>query len=145
VVVFLLIGYADLLARLSRRFIGAGAVARGLVIAVALGAALAIGTRHARWQRDAGEALAAAARVARERGATEIGVVPEAEKVGVMFPGPARVADRDHPTQAVILCSDRAASYRAPLPPGALSCDLRGYRAVHEAGGFSVLTRDGSP
>jgi hypothetical protein len=140
VVVFLLIGYAHVLARLSRRV-----TARALVIlpliAIATASALAIGFEHARQQRPAAEAVAAAERIARARGVTDLGIVPEAEKSGVMFPGRVRSVNRAAPTDAVLLCSIRGASHRAPLAAGALSCDLPGYRPAWQGDGFFVLTR----
>ena len=142
VIVFLLVGYADLLARLLRRVTGRAAVVRGLLITGALSAACAIGVRHARQQRPAGQALAAAERIARDRGVAEIGVLAEADKPGIMFSGRVSRADRADPRQAVLLCSTRSASHRFPLPAGSLSCDLRGYRAAYQADGFFVMTRD---
>ena len=142
VIVFLLIGYADLLARLLRRVTGRAAIVRGLLIAGALSAAFAIGVPHARQQRPAGQALAAAERIARDRGVAEIGLVAEADKPGIMFSGRVSRADRTAPRQAVLLCSSRSASHRAPLPEGSQSCDLPGYRAAYQADGFFVMTRD---
>jgi hypothetical protein len=142
VVVFLLIGYADLLARLVRRVTGRAAVVRALLAAGALSAAFAIGVRHARQQHPAGQALAAAERIARDRGVAELGLVADADKPGIMFSGRVSRADRAAPRQAVLLCSNRSASYRAPVPAGLLSCDLPGYRAAYQADGFFVMTRD---
>ena len=72
VVVFLLIGYADLLARLARRITGHVTAVRVLLTAVALTVTLAISARHSRWQQAAGQALAAAERIARDRGVGEL-------------------------------------------------------------------------
>ena len=87
VVVFLLIGYADLLARLSRRLTVRPLAVRAPLIAVVSAAALLIGVLPLRQQRPGGQALAAAERIARERGIGELGVIYEAEKVGVLFSG----------------------------------------------------------
>ena len=142
VVVFLLIGYADLLARLQRRLTGHVTAVRLLLVALVLTVTIAISARHSRWQQAAGQALAAAERIVHDRGAGELGVMPEADKPGVMFSGRVSRADRAAPTQAVLLCSSRSASHRAPLPEGSLSCEVRGYRAAYQADGFFVMTRD---
>ena len=141
VIAFLLIGYGDLLASLSRRF-GVGPIMlRVAMPAAALVAVLAVSLRHQRFQRPGAEALATAQRIARDAGIPELGVLPNADKVGIMFPGDVRAAYGAHPTGALLLCSGRSASYRAPLPEGTLSCDLPGYRAAARVGDFSILKR----
>jgi hypothetical protein len=141
VVVFLLVGYADVLAGLSRRMTRQTLAVRLPLIAIATVSALTIGFAHARQQRPAAEAIAAVEGIARARGVTDLGILPEAEKAGVMFSGRIRSVNRAAPAGAVLLCSVRAASHRAPLRPGALSCDLPGYRPVWQGDGFFVLTR----
>jgi hypothetical protein len=141
-VVFLLIGYAEVLARAARRVTRRLLPVRAALIGGSLVAALAIGVRHVRQQRPAGDAIAAAERVARARAVTELGILPQAEKPGIMFSGRISRADRRAPAQALLLCSSRAASHRAPLSAGELSCDLPGYRAAWQGEGFFVLARD---
>ena len=141
VVVFLLIGYADLLAGLSRRFAIRPLAVRVPLIVVMLASAFAIGALHARQQKPAAEALAATERIARERGITELGVVYEAEKAGVLFSGRVHRTNRAEATSAILLCNSQSGSYRAP-GSGSLSCALPGYRVAHQAGTYSVLTRE---
>jgi hypothetical protein len=140
VVAFLLVGYADILARLFARR-SMKAALRVLLVGVVGTAALSIGIRHQSWQRPAGQAVAAAERIARASGIHELGVLPEAEKAGILFSGATRTADPAHPTGELLLCSGHGSSHRAPLPPGTLSCDLPGYAAVYQADDFAVLKR----
>jgi hypothetical protein len=142
VVVFLLVGYADMLAVLTRRFAG-GSVLRMLLVTASAASAVAIGVVHARWQRPAAAALTAAERIAREVGSDELAVTPEADKAGILFRGRVQRFDRAGTPAAVVLCSDRPASYRAAgTAASTLSCELQGYRPRFRDGGFSVLVRD---
>jgi hypothetical protein len=146
VIVFLLIGYGALLAQLARHLGARPALLRAALGAATMGGALVIGFRHARYQRPGAEALAGAERIARDAGVRELGVLPEADKVGVMFSGNVHFVDRRHPAGMLLLCNARSASYRAPLPEGTLSCVLPGYRLVERAGDFAVLQRiEGQP
>jgi len=142
VVVFLLIGYADLLAALTRRLAG-GPVLRVLLVAASTAAAVAIGVVHARWQRPASAALAAAERIAHEVASDTLGVMPEADKAAIVFRGRIQRFDRDRAPAVVVLCSDHPSSYRATASATAVvSCELPGYRPRFNDGGFSVLVRD---
>jgi hypothetical protein len=142
VVVFLLIGYADLLADLTRRLAG-GPVLRLFLVAASPASAVAIGVVHARWQRPAAAALAATERITREVGSDELGVTPEADKAAIVFPGRVQRFDRAGKPATVVLCSDRPASYRAAAPASStLTCELPGYRPRFRDGGFTVLVRD---
>jgi hypothetical protein len=145
VVVFLLIGYADLLARFIGRLRAGVPAQRMLLIAATSGMAATVGFVHARWQRPAGQALAAAERIARADGIQELGVLPQAEKTGVLYAGATRAVRPADPKGSLLLCSSRSASYRAPLPAGTLSCDLAGYQSVFQADQFYVLRRAGVP
>jgi hypothetical protein len=143
VVVFLLIGYAHLLAGLARRL----AIPRGLVggalILVTAVLTLGISWRHHRWQVPMGHALTAAGQLTEQAGARELGVLPQAMKVGVLFPGVARQIDSSAAAPPpVVLCSDHAASYRAGHREGPFACARPGYRSAFREGGFEVLTRD---
>jgi hypothetical protein len=139
-VVFLLIGYADILAGLAQR-LRLGDRPAGILLTVGTTAiALVIGYRHSRWQMTMNEALTAAAQISKSIGAHELGVTPEAAKAGMLFPGPTRLVTRDDPDAAVILCSTHSASYRQPAD-GPYSCALPGYASFHRAGAYEVLIR----
>jgi hypothetical protein len=143
VVAFLLIGYAHLLAGLVRRLrLPAGIVGGSLILVTAL-LAFGVSWRHHRWQLPMGHALTAARQLAEQAGTRELGVLPQAMKVGVLFPGVARQLDPSNvASPLVVLCSDHAASYRAGHLEKPFSCARPGYRSAYREGGFEVLTRD---
>lgn len=140
VVVFLLIGYADVLAGIAKRF-GSVDKPMGFLLIVGTAAiALAIGFRHSRWQTSMKGALLMAMQASKNVGNQELGVTPEAAKAGMLFPGPTRLVDRAAPDTAVVLCSTRSASYREPTD-GPYSCALPGYTSLNRVGDYEVLIR----
>jgi hypothetical protein len=139
VVVFLLVGYAELLARVAARLAANDRWVRPLLIAGTASIALAVSARHHRWQAPMADARAAAERIARQVGSAELGLAPESAKAGLLFPGPTPLVSMADATVPVVLCSTRSASYRAP--DGVFSCDAPGYRVDYSSGGFEVLVR----
>jgi len=142
VVVFLLVGYGHLLAGLMRRWRALDQIAGGVLIAMTVTLALAVSSRHHRWQIPMGEALEAAQRIAGQTGVRELGVLEQAAKAGVLFPGRVRLVASTEAQAALVLCSDHAASYRQRDREGPYSCRLPGHHAAHRGGGFEVLVRD---
>lgn len=142
IVVYLLIGYAHLLAALARRRLGReGLVRAGLVAATAV-IALAVSVRHQRWQRPMGQALDVAGRLAAAHGDAPLGVVLQTSKVGVLNRGPVRMVEAGAWDTPVVLCSDHSASYRERARDGVFSCEGPGYRVAYRGSdGFAVLVR----
>jgi hypothetical protein len=142
VVVFLLIGYAHLLAGLARRLTGRRWIVDGGLIIAAGAMALAVSWRHHRWQVPMGRALEAAQGLATQIGASQLDVLPQAVKAGVLFPGDVRMIEPRDANGPVVLCSDHSASYRLGVRDGRYACSLPGYRSAFQEGGFEVLARD---
>lgn len=141
VVVFLLVGYADLLAAGLRRFPLSDRVVGPLLIAGAASGAVAVGIAHRRWQAPMGMARRAAEQIVRRVGSNELGLAPQAVKAGLLFPGPTPVASIGNSEAAVVLCSDHSASYRAPDDGGNYNCSAPGYHSEYRSGGFEILVR----
>jgi hypothetical protein len=166
VVAFLLVGYADNLSALAgwlgRRWSAAavpGPPATGgpwslrsalplklpftllCVLAPAL-VALAISARHRRWQAPGRAALTAAVTLVREVGGREIGLTPDALKVGMLFRGPTPLVLEGRGGPRVVLCSEQSSSYRTPANMSN-ACALPGYAESSARGGFHVLVRPG--
>jgi hypothetical protein len=141
IVSFLLVGYADLLATLARRFVPSSERSIALaLIAVTVAVTWIVDVRHHRWQLPMADALRAAIEATTELHTRQLGMTPEAAKSGVLFPGSTVFVDRDHPTTAVILCSVRSASYRLPTD-STHSCEWPGYREYRRVGDYQVLVR----
>jgi hypothetical protein len=139
VVVFLLIGYAHLLARAVARLRGSERMVGPIVIAGTASIALVISERHSRWQAPMAEARAAAERIGRQVGARELGLAPQAAKAGMLFPGATPIVSMTETKLPVVLCSNRPASYRAH--DAVYSCAAPGYRVDYRVGDFEVLVR----
>jgi hypothetical protein len=143
VIVFLLLGYADLLAGAAAQLPRARtAIAAALLLAPAA-LALAIAVRHRRWQEPERVALESASRLAAALGSRELGLTPEASKVGILYRGRTtwvRGDARDDRHPPVVLCAGRSWSYRTA--DTALSCRLPGYDVVGQTeAGFELLVR----
>jgi hypothetical protein len=138
VVAFLLIGYAAGLARVAARLRVAQLAAALLVVAPA-GLAFAIGSRHRGWQAPMRQARAAAAEVAKQTGARELGLTFNACKAGLLFDGRTTLVTRDN-RPPVVLCATRGMSYRKPEAGD--DCALPGYHEVRATNGYGVLVRD---
>jgi hypothetical protein len=145
VVAFLLLGYADGLAALMARAARLWPLfAAALVLAPAL-TALAISTRHRRWQEPGKAALAVAETAVAERGSGELGLLHESIKVGLMFRGPTRIVAPEAAAGApgVVLCSEQTSSYRTAPTERLASCALPGYDDLGARDSFHVLVRHG--
>lgn len=140
VVAFLLVGYAQVLAELVSHARLRPIVGPLLVLGAGL-TALVVGKQHNRWQAPMAAARRATEAAARRLGATEIGVAPQAIKAGLLLSGPIRVDPAAQSPDAVVLCSDHSASYRAPNDGGDYNCDVPGYRLDSQVAGFRVLVR----
>jgi hypothetical protein len=144
VVVFLLIGYAHLLASLAR-LAGADRWMLPLLAVGTVALALAVSLRHQEWQRPMGAAIEAAKRISAQTGVRELASLPQAAKAAIMFPGPVRYADPRATHERLVLCSVHGASYRLRHREGAYSCALPGYRVEYRAAGYEVLVPTGNP
>ena len=140
IVSFLLVGYADLLATLARRFLRGERFTALVLVAGTAAMVLVIDIRHRRWQAPMAEALRAATDATRDLGVHELGLTPEAAKAGLLFSGPTSFVERSNPKTAVVLCTVRSASYREPSD-GPYSCALPGYRSYRRVGDYDVLVR----
>jgi hypothetical protein len=140
VVVFLLIGYADLLARAADRLIGNDKKIGPVLIAGTASIALAVSMRHNAWQARMGEARVAAEQITQTLGSRELGLAVQAAKAGLLFPGPTPFVSMTHADVPVVLCSSRSGSYRAGTDT-VLSCAIPGYRVEFRTGDFEVLVR----
>jgi hypothetical protein len=140
-VVFLLIGYADLLATAVRRFESADRWLGLVLIVGTASVALVVSIRHSHWQAPMAQARRAAEQIARQVDSRELGLTPQAVKAGLLFPGPTPVVSIVDTEVAVVLCSSRSASYRARNDGGNYSCAVPGYQADYRAGDFEVLVR----
>jgi hypothetical protein len=139
--VFLMIGYADLVAGLAARLprFGRAAVNPTLVLIAVLNAAL-LSARHRRWQEPGGQALDAAVRASDRIGTRELALVGAAFKVGLLYPGRVSVFRAGaSPAPPLILCGAQSESYRAPTDT--FDCTVAGYDDQVEPGGFHLLVR----
>jgi hypothetical protein len=136
-VAFLLVGYADALAGLFRRWGDRPALAYAGALVPAI-MCLTLSARHERWQRPDEIALSRASAIVAQEGAGELGLTENATKAGMLYDGRLVVADPNHAPR-VILCSTRSASYRDPT--GTFSCEFPGYEVRHEQAGLQVLVR----
>lgn len=136
-VVFLLVGYAEVLAGVCTR-LSVDRVARAALIILPAVVALGLGLKHRRWQMPAHRALVRAESWVQKTGERELGITQPAFKVGLLFPGPTVYAGVAHPK--LVLCNGAQSSYR--MGEIHVSCELRGYRPVEPAtDGYLILQR----
>jgi hypothetical protein len=140
VVSFLMIGYAQVIARAAARLRLGERMTSPAIILGTIVIALTISVRHRRWQTPMQQALAAATQAARELGVDELGVTPEAAKAGTLFSGATRLVTQSSADTPVVLCSSRAASYRQSLDLH-YSCRYPGYRPYFDVADYRVLVR----
>jgi hypothetical protein len=141
VVVFLLIGYADLISSGLRRVLGHDARAGTVLICGTAAIVAAVSVEHSRWQAPMAEARRAAERIVAHLGANELGLAPQAVKAGLLFDGPTPVVSMSDTSLPVVLCNERSASHRAPDDGTNSSCEAPAYRSDYRVGGFHVLVR----
>ncbi|HEY2900454.1 MAG TPA: hypothetical protein VGL59_07760, partial [Polyangia bacterium] len=143
-VVFLLVGYADILAQVFRGFRW---VRVGQAAAVVLPAllALALGHKHRQWQMPAHRALVRAEMRAKRIDSDELGVTPSAFKIGLLFPGRTVFVARDRGQPKLVLCHSAEGSYR--MRGVSYSCALPGYRVAEAMAedDYYLLERTGAP
>ncbi len=141
VVAFLLVGYAQVAAELVSHAPRLRPIVPLSLMIGAVATALGVGRQHARWQAPMAAARRATEAAARRTGANEIGVAPQATKVGLLLSGPLWVGPVSQSADAVVLCSDHSASYRAPHDGGDYNCAVAGYRLDSQVDGFQILVR----
>ena len=140
-IAFLLVGYAEILARLFERFSRwrFGHVAAVMVPALL---ALGVGLKHRQWQIPAHRALERAEAWAEKTGEKELGLTAYAFKVGLLFPGRTTFVEGDRRKSNLVLCHAAGGSYRI-VDNFRYSCTLPGYRVVQEFAddGYYILER----
>jgi hypothetical protein len=134
-VVFLLVGYAEVLARLFGR-VSLRLPTRVAMVVVPAVLALGLGYKHRRWQVPAHRALVRAESWAEKLGVREIGITQSAFKIGLLHRGPIVWSGVTKPD--LVLCNGSQSSYR--MGDIRASCELRGYAPVEpSADGYYVL------
>jgi hypothetical protein len=136
---FLLIGYADLLARLGDRF--PPDPWRALAILTPAALCLTISTIHRRWQAPGATALSAVSRLAETAPSADVGLTWSAVKTAIFYRGSITVLDEQRRPQ-IVLCSTHYASYRDPNEQ--FSCSFPGYKDRMNVAEFHLLTRENS-
>jgi hypothetical protein len=136
-VAFLLVGYAEVLARLFGRLSLRRSTRVALVVVPAV-LALGLGYKHRRWQVPAHRALVRAESWAEKLGVQEIGITQSAFKIGLLHRGPVVWSGVTKPD--LVLCNGSQSSYR--LGDIRASCQLGGYAPVEpSADGYTILRR----
>jgi hypothetical protein len=141
VIVFLLVGYADLLARLASKLSLTRPAPLALIFLPAF-VALAIGLKHLQWQRPRAHALARAQAWTHSKDSHELGITTWAQKIGLLYPGRTTFLFRGGPRPEIALCGTSDASYRNGAGNKQV-CALEGYRAVESLpdDGYDILER----
>jgi hypothetical protein len=141
VIVFLLVGYADLLARLASKLSLTRSAPLALIFLPAF-VALAIGLKHLQWQRPRAHALARAQAWTHSKDSHELGVTTWAQKIGLLYPGRTTFVFKGGPRPEITLCGTSDASYRNAAG-SKHACALEGYRAVESLpdDGYDILER----
>ena len=137
---FLLIGYAACLDDLVSRPVLRGFATMALMV-VPMVMAIAIGSRHLRWQRPMRVAVTTAAQLSASHGDSELGLTLTALKAGLLHRGRTTMvgAKKVNPPR-VVLCGTANDSYRTG--DFTWPCKVVGYRVAQSLAGYEILVRE---